>query len=156
MDEFGKSEYGFDDMAMNPPAVEEKKGFPSWAIALIVVGVVAVLVGGVIFMGIVFLWSSSFTEVVNEGLTFAVDGEIDGTDNTLTFTVIMGTVEWSDYSVTADGITLTTTSTSSSAGLSAVFTGVGWDPDPGTIYNIRMTEIDENRQVYERDIMATY
>ncbi|MEA3559744.1 MAG: hypothetical protein U9R75_10875 [Candidatus Thermoplasmatota archaeon] len=155
MDEYGKSEYGFDDLKADPSPIEKRKGFPGWAIALIVAGVVVVLIGGVVLMGVVFLWSSSFTEVVNENVNnFILDGEIDGTEDTLTLTVLSGTVDWSDYSVTADGATLTTTSTSSVAGQDAIFTGVGWDPKPGTLYNIKMIEIDGNRIVSDMDITA--
>ena len=135
---------------------EEKKGLSGTAIVLIVVGVI---VGLVVIMGflsaVVFLWAESFTSETTERVeTLNIRGSIDATNNVLEIEVLSGTVEWGRYEVIADESYLATIEFTTSAGESAEFTGLMWDPEPGTMYELRIIEIDKNRVIWEDDILA--
>jgi hypothetical protein len=159
MDERRYEDYNFDDMNFNSQPAQplpEKKGFPSWAIVLIVVGVVGVFVVGAIFMGVVFLWAESFEDSGGgEVVTLNLRGTIEGGDDVLIIEVYSGTVEWSDYSIMIDDTTpLSTTTTSTSAGMSAEFSSPLWDPEVGTTYDVKIIEISDNKVVWQDDIVA--
>jgi len=160
MDDYTSTDYNFSDISSNDQPtqqIHEKKGIPTWAITLIVVGVVAVVLFGVIFMGVIFLWAGSFEDTSNGEVEYLnVKGSIDGSDNVLIFEVISGTVEWSDYRIVIDSDTqLTTTTISSSAGDDVEFSSIDWDPVEYMEYNVEIVNIDDQKVLWEDHIIAT-
>jgi hypothetical protein len=133
----------------------KKKGPNVVVIVLIVVGIlVAVLViGGIIFAGATFLWASSFEDTNEETNGPVMTARIDPTTNELTITVISGEAPWEIFRVTAEDVELTTTSTVSVAGSSAVFTSPRWDPVSGADYKIDVIDSD-NRLLWSQTVTA--
>ncbi|MCK5773953.1 MAG: hypothetical protein KAH57_09220 [Thermoplasmata archaeon] len=136
---------------------EEKKSMPTVVIVLIVIGILVGLavVGTVVFAGITFLWASSLTES-DGGPVDILDakGEIDADANTLTFEMISSTWNWNDLSVKVDGAPLTTTTGEAWAGDQIVFSSPTWDPHPGSMYEVIVTFIPENKVLWSNTIIA--
>ncbi len=127
-------------------------------IIFIVIGIICAvsLIGTVVFAGITFLWASSFTEEAGgEVMTFRLDGDIDATEDLLEFTVLSGKVIWGDYFVKVDGMTMSTEAMETFASGTAIFISSEWDPQPGTVYEVTIVEIAQNRIIWEHSIIAT-
>lgn len=136
---------------------EKKKSMSAVVIVLIVIGILVVLavVGTVVIAGITFLWASSLTTDDGGSVeTLLVDGEIDGTADTLTLTILSGTWDRSELQVIVEGVTLTTTTTTASAGQKVVFSSPSWDPVPGTTYMVNVVSISDNLPLFGRSITA--
>lgn len=157
MDDYDFGSISNDDDAFREAEKKQQKSDSGGKMVLIIVAIVIAVfvIGSIVVGGIVVLWASSFTEEFDSDIaTMNVNGEIDPGTDELTMEVYSGTVEWSDYRVSADGIILTTSSTSSSAGDQATFSASGWDPEPGMMYTVTIADIDENKVVWENDIIA--
>lgn len=136
---------------------EEKQGKSTTTIILIVVGIVigVMVIGTIVMAGVVFLWAQSFTDEADGGIeTVNVKGSIDAQSDEVTIEAISGTYFWDDYRVSVDGVTFSTTATSTSAGGEAVFTTTGWDAETGSEYNIKIINIGNNAVVWENDVIA--
>ena len=134
---------------------EEKLSMSAVVIFLIVVGILVVFaVIGTVVMGVLFLWGSSLTETETSFTALNFQGEIDGNEDTLTLTMLSGTSDWSELQVIVEGITLTTTTTTASAGQDVVFSSPSWDPVPGTTYMVNVVSISDNMPLWGRSIRA--
>ncbi|MGA1866524.1 MAG: hypothetical protein ACMUFK_03550 [Thermoplasmatota archaeon] len=135
---------------------EDKKGLSTTTIVLIVVGaVVALAVVGVVIMGITFLWANSFTSDSGNEVTYLnLHATIDGTTDTLELEVISGNVNWNEQRVVVDGHELTTLSSDSGPGDTAMFTGMMWDPEAGKSYRVSVYEYGSDIPRWEEDIPA--
>jgi hypothetical protein len=88
-------------------------------------------------------------------LLFAM--EISGDGDTLTIEVILGNGDWDEYKIMVDDTTMLTTSAQTfGPSDEAVFTDPSstWDPVSGTSYNVKVTEIGDDKLVYEDTIIS--
>ncbi len=146
-----------------------------------VIAVILMVAITVVLAGVVFLWAQSFTdeaggggEILNVRGTIDANGFADDTPDSysgLEIEVISGTVSWSEYKVTIEGVQVYTETQaaaltaanagSSSAGESQWFTiatyevVAGTPLVAGTEYNVKIVNIGDNVVVWEDDIIAT-
>jgi len=89
--------------------------------------------------------------------TFIVLGSIDATTDQVAIKVIQGEIEWSHYKILVDGQEFETEAIISDAGETAVYFDPEslWDAEAGSVYNVKVVQISENRVIWADDIIAT-
>jgi flagellin-like protein len=143
-----------------------------------VIAVILMVAITVVLAGVVFLWAQSFTdeaggggEILNVKASIDVNGltgASGGPYSLVTVEVISGSVDWSQYKITVDGVQIYDVATlatnpditngeSASAGDSEYFSIAAWSTPlaAGTEYNVKIVNIGENALVWEDDIIAT-
>jgi hypothetical protein len=135
--------------------MDEKGKMSTLAIILIVVGILVVLavIGTIVIAGVTFLWASSFEDTNEDVNNLIASVDIDAETDVLEIEVIDGTARWSELSVTANEVELTTDSVFSTPGSTALFTGTDWDAQPGTYYTIKITD-DSGRIIMSEQVLA--
>jgi len=121
-----------------------------------VIAVILMVALTVVLAGVVFLWAQSFVGDNDTVDTINVKGRIDVSATELQLEVISGTYTWADYKITVNGteiVDTTPSADSSSAGETCTWTDPVLDT-VGTSYNIKIINIEKNKVVWEKDIIA--
>jgi len=118
--------------------------------------IISIIGFGVLTSGCICAWTSTIDEE-SEADTLNLEASISASSNYLTLEVISGTVTWSDYRVTVDGIDMQTEYSESSAGDSADFFSVysAFEPLAGESYNVRIMSMESMSIVWQKDVTAT-
>ena len=106
-------------------------------------------------------WEAKITadneDTGNEVETINIKASIDPTGDEVSFEIIQGDIDWSDFKIIVDGSNrLQTTSGNTTDGDIIIFTDPDgtWDAINGESYNVKIIHISESKVVYEVDVIA--
>ncbi len=107
------------------------------------------------------LWEGNITaedkgDDEGEVHTINIGISIDPTEEAVVLNVLTGEMNWTTYSMRVDGKSFNTSSGDIIAGGSATFYDPDgtWDAVAGEVYNIKIILIEENKVMYDKDVIA--
>jgi len=132
-----------------------------------VIAVILMVAITVVLAGVVFLWAQSFTEYAGDDVSFFHADITVRTDEgappsqELEVLMLKGKVDWSRFEVFFEGIQLTGSVATTTAGSSETFlipdaASGGMDISISSEYNVRIVSIDNMEIVYNGETICVY